>query len=91
MNNASNFTKPGTYLITDRATLTQLERWQLATLDWPRYSDSTSIRCGECSQTIYRIRDDKGNKYVISDADCLALFVAHLRQNHEEIGKEFAS
>jgi hypothetical protein len=86
---ASNFTPHGTNFIEDVSTLTALERWQMVTIDWPRYPDSGLIRCGKCDQCIYRTHDDKGNKYLLDDADILALFVAHLRQRHEDTGKGF--
>jgi hypothetical protein len=42
-------------------------------------------RCASCLGGIYRVTDPNGKPYPYSDADKLALVVAHLRQSHQDL------
>jgi hypothetical protein len=72
----------------------QLAAWQEIAQDWPTVSvcdvedktdDGEGVwveRCVSCFGGIYRVTDPHGHPYPYSDADRLALVVAHLRQAH---------
>jgi hypothetical protein len=73
----------------------QLQEWRVRALYWPvfregRYvmiGDVQALRwvhaCRKCSQAIWFDYDPDGNEYKYSEAEKLALIVAHIRQNHE--------
>lgn len=42
-------------------------------------------RCASCLGGIYRVTDPHGKPYPYTDADLLALVVAHLRQAHMDL------
>lgn len=81
--------KQGTYPIEDTRTLTALERWQEVALGWRNYVEAGQVRCADCKQSMYAILDSFGKPYQLTDADLTAFTVAHLRQRHEDIGKDF--
>lgn len=62
----------------------QLAEYQRIAMDWPRYPDGSYIRCGRCSQELWRTYDKNGAPYSYEGQEKVALTVAHIRQNHSE-------
>ena len=66
-----------------------LEMWQEIAKKWPVVYRNGYMRCRPCQQAIMRTLDDKGQEYQTSEAEELALRVAHIRQRHEtEVSSE---
>jgi hypothetical protein len=73
--------------------LKQREEWEAIARPWPmeRHCHDTEERkgqpcwcCAVCDQTIFFINDPQGNIYIYTDAEILALKVAHVRQCHDQ-------
>lgn len=63
--------------------LRQLAAWEKIAKDWPVYTSAFGfIRCAHCDLTVWRTEDDSGQAYTYTDAEILALRVAHLRNHH---------
>lgn len=73
----------------DQLALDQLAQWQDIAHTWPTFDATINgrdgVQCGRCSQTIFFRTDVGGNRYVYFPNQILALIVAHIRQNHEEV------
>jgi hypothetical protein len=64
----------------------QLHAWRQAARGMTLYIDQDGhARCGMCEVSVWRIRDDSGNKYTYTEDMLLALKVAHLRQCHSNL------
>lgn len=64
----------------------ELEGWQELARMWPlRFSiEDPYARCEACDQAVIRLIDGQGNGYHYTNAELLALAVAHIRQVHGE-------
>jgi hypothetical protein len=66
--------------------LNQLAEWEAIARPWPMerhiHNDRPSWCCAVCDKTIYFVNDPRGEIYVYTDAEILALKVAHIRQAH---------
>jgi hypothetical protein len=70
----------------DSLALRQLAAWENIARKAPVYTSQRGfVRCAWCDLTVWRKEDDKGQPYQITDADILALRVAHLRNHHPNL------
>jgi hypothetical protein len=62
----------------------ELAGWQEMAAMWPlRFcAEDPQARCEACDQGVIRLIDDKGQGYLYSRAEVVALVVAHIRQVH---------
>lgn len=69
--------------IPDRV-LAELEGWQEMARMWPlRFClEDPYARCEACDQAVIRLIDDHGLSYRYTNAELVALAVAHIRQVH---------
>lgn len=65
--------------------LEQLAPYREVAATWLIYPDGRCHRCMECDQNIWFSRDRQGQPYRYTDAEILALIVAHIRQCHAEV------
>lgn len=71
---------PGTIA---KLALRQLAAYQRVARNWSYYTMGRCKRCSLCHQNIYFTEDENGVVYQYTTEEILALFVAHIRQNHE--------
>ena len=72
--------------------LRQLAAWEEIAKDWATFDGADAEfpnvvveRCASCFGGIYRKTDDLGKTYAYTDAEVLALVVAHLRLAHADL------
>lgn len=64
----------------------ELAAWEGVAFEWKWYvHPDTYLRCQECHQAIARMADRNRELYDYTDAELMALKVAHLRQVHSEV------
>ena len=67
------------------AAAAELAAWEALAADWPVYQEGPCARCASCHMCVIRTHDGQGTAYAYSDANRLALAVAHLRQAHQNL------
>lgn len=68
----------------------QLAAWEKLAHDWTFYLQGNQVRCTSCHIAVWRIYDRNMVRYHYTDAELLALKVAHLRQAHMDLDPDHA-